>query len=115
MEDRKLHIHIKLRNNADAQLALDCVRFIAQQASDWSAGLTKLHSVFLFTTPDLPESVPFEIDADVPGLPNTGKGLSLLGQTWMEDQIELARLKADIRAEKARRAAQTRWGTEGDQ
>jgi len=113
--DRKLHIHIKLRQSTDAMLALECARYVAHTAAEWSAGLTKLHSVFVFTVAELPIDVRCEVDADVPNLPNTSKALGLLGQQWFEDQIELAELAAQTRAERARKAAQARWGKDGEQ
>jgi hypothetical protein len=113
--DRKLHLHIKVRQPADAALALDCARFVAQTATEWSAGLTRLHSLFVFTVAELPESIKCEVDADVPGLPNTSKALSLLGQTWFEDQLAISELATQARAERARKAAQARWGKEGEQ
>ena len=114
-DTRKLHVHVKVKRPTDCALAIDCARFVADTAREWSAGLTQLTSVFVFTVAELGEDLLCEVQAEVVGLPSTSKALSLLGQTWFEDQIELARIRASVRAEKARRAANARWGTDDEQ
>lgn len=112
---KKLHVQIKLRNPADANLALDCARFVAQTADAWSAGLNMLHSVFIFTAVELGDGLVCEVSADVPTFPATSKGLSLVGQTWLEDAIAQRDQLSKLRAERARKAAAARWGNGGDQ
>ena len=114
-EEKKLHLHIKLRHCTDATLALDCARFVAQTAEAWSAGLTKLHSVFMFTVAELGDDLPCEVTAEVVNFPATSKGLSLVGQAWLEDALAQRDQLAKLRAERARKAAAARWGNGGDE
>ena len=108
--EKKLHIHIKLKDSKDAALALDCAKYMANVASNWSAGLNQLATVFVFTCPDLEDGVIAEVIADIPSLPSTSKGLSLIGQEWFEEQLALRDMQAKARADRARKAAQARWG-----
>lgn len=114
-QNKKLHVHIKVKNSTDASLALDCARFLAQTADAWSAGLTQLTSAFVFTAVELGDELLCEVTADVPNYPATSKGLSVVGQAWLEDAIAQRDQLAKLRAERARKAAAARWGNGGDQ
>jgi hypothetical protein len=114
-QTKKLHLQIKLRAPSDANLAMDCARFVAQTADAWSAGLTQLHSVFVFTVGELGDGLACEVVAEVPSFPATSKGLSLVGQTWLEDALAQRDQLAQLRIERARKAAAARWGNGGDQ
>lgn len=114
-QSKKLHLQIKMRAPSDATLAMDCARFVAQTAVAWSGGLTQLHSVFVFTVGELGDGLTCEVVADVPGFPATSKGLSLVGQTWLEDALAQRDQLAQLRVERARKAAAARWGNGGDQ
>lgn len=113
-QTKKLHVQIKIATATDASLALDCARFVAQTAEAWSAGLNVLHSVFVFTVECLGDDLRCEVVADVPNYPATSKGLSLVGQAWLEDALEQRDQLAKLRAERARKAAVARWGDKGD-
>jgi hypothetical protein len=110
---RKFFVHIKLRNPANAQLALDTAKFIGVTAELWSAGVNQLAGIHIWPVSDL--QVEADVTVDVPMLPSTSTGLSIVGQQWFEDQLDLQRKKSELRAERARKAAAARWGNGGDQ
>ena len=112
---KKLHVHIKIKDAAHTQLALDCARFLGDTAKAWSGDLHYLHTVLIFTVPELNNGAAAEVVADIPNLPSTSKGLSIVGQQWFEDQLELKQAHAKMRASRAKKAAQARWGKEGEQ
>ena len=108
----KVHVHIKVRESCYTSIAIECAKFIGDTANAWSLGAHELCSVFIFTCVDLPEGVPVEVTVDIPTLPSTAKGLSIVGQQWFEDTLHLREKQAQARTERAKKAAAARWGSD---
>lgn len=109
---KKLHVHVKVKDHANVLLALECAKFLDDTARAWSADLHQLATVFVFHSPELGDELDAEVIADLPGLPSTSKGLSIVGQQWFDDQLYLRKQAAAARVERARKAAAARWGGE---